>query len=100
MRVVRAACESPASSATPNDSSHLLFYCHSWSQFTLLVPHSAHEHQALASPHYFDELFLLSTHEGLIEDQATQAGFREHLQLQDVGGTGTGTACLCWLVHK
>lgn len=28
--------ESPASSATPNDSSHLLFYCHSWSQFTLL----------------------------------------------------------------
>jgi hypothetical protein len=64
--VLWAECESPASSATPNDSSHLLFYCHSWSQFTLLVLSSAQEHQALSSPHYFDELFMVSTHEDLI----------------------------------
>jgi hypothetical protein len=31
-----------------------------------LVLSSAHEHQALSSPHYFDELFMVSTHEDLI----------------------------------
>lgn len=35
-----------------------------------LVLSSAHEHQALSSPHYFDELFMVSTHEDLIEDSA------------------------------
>lgn len=35
-----------------------------------LVLSSAHEHQALSLPHYFDELFMVSTHEDLIEDSA------------------------------
>lgn len=39
-----------------------------------LVLGSAHEHQALSSPHYFDELFMVSTHEALIWDCAAQAG--------------------------
>jgi hypothetical protein len=31
-----------------------------------LVLSSAHEHHTLSSPHYFDELFMVSTHEDLI----------------------------------
>lgn len=31
-----------------------------------LVLRSAHEHQALSPPHYFDELFMVSAHEDLI----------------------------------
>ncbi|KAJ8411549.1 hypothetical protein AAFF_G00163570 [Aldrovandia affinis] len=47
MGVVRAGCRSPASSASPNDGVHLLFYCHSWSRFPISptaagAPVSAH----------------------------------------------------------
>lgn len=59
-----------------------------------LVLSSAHEHQALSSPHYFDERFMVSTHEDLIEAVATRAGFREWSQLQEVVRTDTGCSCL------
>lgn len=64
MRVPWAACESPASSATLMTAATCCFIVTAGASSHSLVLSSAHEHWALSPPHCFDELFMVSTHEG------------------------------------